>query len=145
MKRVAKLASFTLLGFLAALPVNGLLIGALASVRSGLGGAAESYMLASFAVLTPIALLLGGGLTGYLSRPLLRTWLGYLLVSPGLYPCLFMIAVNVVMTYVVQDSDPPPFPENVFLLGVFVSWFLSSWAGVGLGAHYRSSRDRVVG
>lgn len=142
MKSVGKLAWFSLLGFLAALPIYWLFLWMLVSVRSAFGGTADSYMLASFAVMMPIAFFLGSSLTGYLSRPLLRTGVGYIGVSPGLYPCLIMITVNVVMTYVVEDSSPLPFPENVYLLGVFVSWFLFSWAGVRVGAFMRSGKTQ---
>ena len=95
----------------------------------------------AFAILLPAALFPGGLLTGYLSRPHLKTWLGALGVSVGVYPAIFMIAVNLVMVYLVHDSDPLPFPENVFLLGTFLSWALASWAGVRLGCSLRARKN----
>ena len=140
MKRIAKLACFALFGSMAAMVINGVLLAILGTIRSRSGGSPESYLPVAFSVVLPAALFLGSVLTGYLSRPHLRTWLGLVGVSPGLYPALFMIAVNVVMQYIVKDASVPP-AENLVLLGVFLSWFLSSWAGVWLGFQVRSRRN----
>jgi len=139
MRRMARLACFSLLGFLVAAVIYGLLLGVLEVIRLGIGGSPETYSMVSFAVMMPAALFLGSGLTGYLSRPYIRTRLGLVGVSPGLYPSVFMIVVNVVMVYIVKDTVLP-FPRNLLLLGVFLSWFLSSWAGVWLGCLMRSRR-----
>lgn len=141
MKRIAKLACFVLLGFMVAAVIYSLLVfGVLEPIRSGSGRSPEAYLGMAFQVMMPVALFLGSSLTGYLSGPHLRTWFGLIVVSPGLYPSLFMITVNVVMVYMVKDTSLS-FTHGMFLLGVFLSWFLSSWAGVWLGCFVRSRRN----
>jgi len=137
MRRMARLACFSLLGFLVAAVIYGLLLGVLEVIRLGIGGSPETYSMVSFAAIVPVALFLGSGLTGYLSRPYIRTWFGLVGVSPGLYPSVCMISINVVMAYIVKDTVLP-FPRNLLVLGVFLSWFLTSWAGVWLGRLVRS-------
>ena len=63
--------------------------------------------------------------------------LGFIGVSPGLYPALFMIVVNLVMGHVDKAARPMPFPEKLYLYGAFLAWFLASWAGVSLGSFIR--------
>jgi len=102
MKRIAKLACFVLLGSMVAAVIYWLLaFGVLEAIRSRFGRSPEAYLGVAFQVMMPVALFLGSSLTGYLSRPHLRTWFGLIVVSPGLYPSLFMITVNVVMVYIV--------------------------------------------
>jgi hypothetical protein len=133
MKRMAKLAGFVLLGWLVTVVIYWLFLGMLEAYRSRSGGSPEVFMLLSFSISLPVALFFGSVLTGYLSGPHLRTWIGRIGVSPGLYPSLFMITVNVVMQFIVKDSEMAP-ANNIKLLFVFLAWFLSSWAGVGLGS-----------
>lgn len=140
MKRIAKLACFVLVGSMAAIVINGVLLAIVQTIRSRSGGSPESYLPVAFSVVLPVALFLGSVLTGYLSCPHLRTRLGLVGVSPGFYPALFMITVNVVMQFVVRDSSVPP-AYNLVLLGVFLSWFLSSWGGAWLGFLARSRRN----
>jgi hypothetical protein len=141
MKRIAKLACFVLLGSMVAAVIYWLLVfGVLEPIRSRSGRSPEAYLGVAFQVMMPVALFLGSNLTGYLSRPHLRTWFGLIVVSPGLYPSLFMITVNLVMVYIVEDTALS-FAHSMFLLGVFLSWFLSSWAGVWLGCFVRSRRN----
>jgi hypothetical protein len=141
MKRIAKLACFALLGSIVAAVIYWLLaFGVLEPIRSRSGRSPESYLGVAFSVMMPVALFLGSSLTGYLSRPHLRTWFGLIGVSPGLYPSLFMITVNVVMVYIVKDTSLS-FTHSMILIGVFLSWFLSSWAGVWLGCFVRSRRN----
>jgi hypothetical protein len=141
MKRIGKLACFVLLGSMVAAVIYWMLLfGVLEPIRSRSGRSPEAYLGVAFGVMMPVAFFLGSSLTGYLSRFHLRTWFGLIVVSPGLYPSLFMITVNVVMVYIVKDASLP-FTDSVVLLGVFLSWFLSSWAGVWLGCFLRSRRN----
>ncbi len=142
MKRILKLAGVTLLGAIASMVMYGLLLAALRGIRSQFGGTEDVYMMASFAVVLPLGFLLGSGLTGYLSSPYLNSRLGFICVSPGLYPALFMLIVNVVMGYVDKTARPLPFPEKVYLYGVFLAWFLSSWTGVRLGSFFRERKNK---
>jgi hypothetical protein len=142
MKRIAKLVCFALLGTVGAVVVYSLLLGILEAMRSRSGGSPESYLPMAFSVAVPAALFLGSIFTGYLSRPHLQTRFGFIVVSPGLYLSLFMITVNVVMQYIVKDTSVPP-AKNAVLLGIFLSWFLSSWAGVWLGYLIRSRRNEM--
>lgn len=143
MKRIAKLVCFALFGSMGAVVINGVLLAIMETIRSRSGGSPESYLPVAFSVVLPAALFLGSLLTGYLSRPHLRTWLGLVGVSPGLYPALFMITVNIVMQYIVKDASARP-ADNMILLGVFLSWFLSSWAGVWLGCFVRARRNGTM-
>lgn len=142
MKPIAKLACFALIGFAVAVPIYWLLLAILEVIRSRSGGSPESYLPVVFSAAVSVALFCGSILTGFLSRPHLRTRFGLICVSPGLYPALFMIIVNVVMQYIVEDASVPP-AYNMVLLGVFLSWFLSSWAGVWLGCIVRSRRNGI--
>jgi hypothetical protein len=132
MKRLAKLAGFTLLGGWVASAVAVILYLILSSIFADPGGSPESHMAVFYAVYLSLGLFIGSMLTGYMVRSNINSWIGLLFVSPGLYPSLAMIVVNVVMVYIVKDSSPP-FPEHFVLLGVFLSWFLASWAGVWVG------------
>jgi hypothetical protein len=136
-KSTAKLAGLSLLGFLAALVIYWVLIVFVDAFRSRSGHSPESMMMPVFSIVVPIAFLLGGLLTGYLGQPHLKSKPAVVLVAPGLYPSLFMISANVIMVYVVKDTSVPLL-ENLLLLGVFLSWFLSSWAGVWMGCRMRS-------
>ena len=141
MKRIAMLAAYTLLGALASALAYLALMAGLFGVSLIFGGSKAAYALVSFLVVLSAGLFLGSGVTGYLSRPLIGSRTGLILVSPGFYPAAFMIITNVVMVYIFKDSAPLPFPENVRVFGTFLCWFLSSWAGTCQGASLRSGRD----
>lgn len=136
MGRTAKLAAFTLLGFVATGLIYGCLVfGALQTIRSRSGRSPESYMDVAFLVMLPAAFFLGSTLTGYLGHAHFRTRLDLIGVSPGLYVSLVLIVPNIIM----------PTPDRwaaIFAVSPALSWFLTSWAGVGLGSYVRSRRVR---
>jgi hypothetical protein len=133
MKRIAKLAGFTLLGFVIAAVVYWLLaFGVLEAIRSRSGRSPESYLDVAFLVMMPVALFLGSSFTGYLGRPHLRTRFGLIGVTPGLYLSL----VFIIMNFAMAESD---FAISMLLPGLL--WFLISWAGVGLGCFVRSRKN----
>ena len=132
MKRIAKLAGFALLGSAVAAVIYWLLtFGVLEALRSRSGHSPESYLGVSFLVIMPIALFLGSSLTGYLSRPHLRTRFGLIGVTPGLYLALVFVALNFAMS-------ASEFAISMLLPGLF--WLLISWAGAGTGCFARSRR-----
>ena len=132
MKRIAKLAGFALLGSAVAAVIYWLLtFGVLEALRSRSGRSPESYLGVSFLVMMPIALFLGSSLTGYLSRPHLRTRFGLIGVTPGLYLALVFVTLNFAMS-------ASEFTISMLLPGLF--WLLISWAGVGIGCFARSRR-----
>ena len=132
MKRIAKLAGFALLGFVVAAVIYWLLtFGALEALRSRSGRSPESYLGVAFLIMMPVALFLGSSLTGYLSRPHLRTRFGFIGVTPGLYLALVFVTLN----FAKAASE---FAISMLLPGLF--WFLISWAGDGIGCFARSRR-----
>lgn len=156
MKRIVKLAGFALLGFAIAALLYGLLtFGVLRAVRPRSGGSPESYMgeaVLIMLIMMPVALFLGSSLTGYLSHPYLRTRFSRIAVTPGLYLFLFLFVPSVITSLIMPspiitsvELDPIHVPSafiSVFIIGMGLLWFLSSWAGVELGCYVRSRRNQ---
>ena len=103
MKRMARLAGFSLLGSVVAGVIYWLLaFGVLEAIRSRSGHSPESYLGVAFLVMMPVALFLGSGLTGYLSRPHLRTRFGLVSVTPGLY--LSLVFLTLLLFYGIPNA-----------------------------------------
>ena len=86
MKRLLILATFVILGLICGLGLYTL--GAVAIIeplRRASGHSPESYLGLAFLVVLPLSLFLASGITGYLCSPHVRTKLGFLWVTPGLY------------------------------------------------------------
>ena len=134
MKRIAKLAGFSFLGFV----ITSFLYWLLAfywleTVRSRSGRSPESYLGVAFLIMMPFALLLGSILTGYLSRPHLKTWYGRIGVAPGFYLSVVFVTLNFVWA---------EYRHAISMLEPALLWFLVSWAGVGIGCFMKSRRNR---
>jgi len=78
-----------------------------------------------------LALLLGGGITGYLCSQDIKTKLGFVWITPGLYLVLLEAAIFILFA----NSMMPGQPEAMLL--VAIALFLVSWAGVGVGHYIR--------
>jgi hypothetical protein len=77
------------------------------------------------------SLVVGGGITGYLSSQYLKTKRGLVYVTPGLYFLLLEAGVFVYFA----DRMMPGLPEMMLVFGILT--FLVSWAGVGAGHYIR--------
>ena len=153
MKRIIKLAGFTMLGFAIAALLYGLLtFGVLGAILSRSGGSSESYMGEAFLIMMPVVLFLGSSLTGYLSHPYLRTRFSRIAVTPGLYLLLFVFVPSLIMSLIMPSPIMSSLEMNTIhipsafiaacIIGMGLLWFLSSWAGVELGCYVRSRRNQ---
>lgn len=127
MKRNLKLAGFVFVGWISTL-VLWLLASKvpLSSTHDPQWAAAASFSLLLTSVLS---LLLGSGITGYLCSQHIKTKLGFIWITPGVYFVLLEASIFILFA----DSMMPGATEVFFV--VAVALFAVSWAGVGVG-HY---------
>lgn len=132
MNRLSKLMGFVFVGLVSALLLYILQVVAIIEpLRSASGHSPESYLGVAFMVMLPLSLFVGSGITGYFGSRHIKTKLGFLLISPGLY----FSTVLAVITVMKAGEMIPWFTE--WLLQLEVYWFFVSWAGVGVGHFIR--------
>jgi hypothetical protein len=143
MNRPLKLIAFVVVGLVSTFLLYLLQVFAiLEPLRSAHGGSPESWLGIAFYVMVPVSLFISSGITGYLSSQHIRTRLGFLWVTPGLYSSMAGAAMllynweGIIRWYALE------------MLQLQVVWFLVSWTGIGMGHLIRrkmqtGSRDAV--
>jgi len=131
MKQHVRLIGYVLIGF--GSTCAGFLLHWLLTSVGPLGSAPGSspQSLFSFLFISTLSLLLGGGVTGYLDSQHVKTKLGFVWITPGLY----LLALDIALFIHYADRMLPDLPEAMLLAGVLM--FVLSWAGVGIGHYVR--------
>lgn len=136
MKRYGKLFGCVGLGSVVAIAIYWLLVfGIIEPLRARSGRSPEAYLGVAYLILLPLALLVGSALTGFLSYPLIKTKLGLIGASPGVYLSFAFTVANFT------------WGDHAYALSMLLSgliWFLVSWAGTGLGYSFRLRRNRTA-
>ena len=131
MNRYLKLTGIVLIGWIP--PLALLFIHNLLESAAILGPAPDRSSQAMFSSLftSILSLFLGGSITGYLCSQEIKTKLGFVWITPGLYFVLLEAALFIHYA----DIMMPGLPE--LMLAVAVTVFLISWGGVGVGHYIR--------
>ncbi|MBN1365181.1 MAG: hypothetical protein JW976_10295 [Syntrophaceae bacterium] len=143
MKNTAKVTRVALLGFIVAFIIALVMILLLSSFAITLRFQQKSspVLWVIFFGVIPVVFFLGSCLIGYLSHPHLKSWLGFTVVSPGLYPSFLMIALTIAIQF--RKDIRIPLTTTLLMFGIPIYWFLSSLAGVWLGRQAKLRREKT--